>query len=112
MGTSNIKLTRGIHLMHLFYRIDRVKWISLVEGESKLALARLQKLAEANSAPSNPRLVSYVNVGGKSDLVFMLYAAELGQLSQMHRDLEACFPAGTLQPVYTFLSVTELPEYV
>jgi chlorite dismutase len=29
----------------------------------------------------------------------------------MHRQLENCFPAGTLQKVYNFLSVTELSEY-
>jgi peroxiredoxin len=111
MSIPNIKLSRGIHVLHLFYRVDRVKW-SMLAGESPLVLKRLERLMAANSAPSNPRVVSYVNVGGKADLAFMLYAAELGQLSQMHRDLEACFPAGSLQPVYTFLSVTELPEYV
>jgi chlorite dismutase len=30
----------------------------------------------------------------------------------MHRDLESCFPPGTLQLVYSYLSVTELPEYL
>ena len=30
----------------------------------------------------------------------------------MHRDLEACFPAGTLQRVFSYLSVTELSEYM
>jgi chlorite dismutase len=34
------------------------------------------------------------------------------QLGAMHRELEAAFPAGTLQSVYTYLSVTELPDYV
>jgi chlorite dismutase len=42
----------------------------------------------------------------------MMMAAQLGQLGQMHRDLERCFPPGTLEPVYRYLSVTELPEYV
>lgn len=112
MSLPTIKLNRGIHLLHLFYRIDRVRWKSLVEGESHLALKQLRKLIDANSAPSNPRVVSYVNVGGKADLVFMIYAAELGTLSKLHRDLENCFPAGALQTVYTYLSVTELPDYV
>src|SRR5947209_4633945 len=98
MGVPTIKLSRGIHVMHLFYRVDRVKWAGLASGESQSTLARLQKLTAANSAASNPRLVSYVNVGGKADLAFMLYAAELGTLSEMHRQLEACFPPGTLQP--------------
>ena len=30
----------------------------------------------------------------------------------MHRDLEACFPPGLLHRVFSFLSVTELTEYM
>jgi peroxiredoxin len=112
MSVPTIKLRRGIHVMHLFYRIDRVRWTVLEEGESQLALKHLRQLADANAAASNPRLVSYVNVGGKADLAFILYAAELAMLSQMHQELERCFPAGTLQRVYSYLSVTELPDYV
>jgi hydrogen peroxide-dependent heme synthase len=95
--------------MHLFYKIDRARWDS---STAKRALEQLEKLCAANSAKSHPRVVSFVNIGGKADLVFMLYAAELGQIGQMHRDLEASFPIGSLIPVYSFLSVTELPDYV
>jgi hydrogen peroxide-dependent heme synthase len=112
MGVPTVKLSRGIHVMHLFYRIDRAKWNALAAGESKQTLEKLQRLCEANNAPSNPRLKSYVNIGGKADLAFIIYAAELGQVSAIHRALEACFPVGTLQQTYSFLSVTELPEYV
>lgn len=112
MPVPNVKLTRGIHVMHLFYRIDRVRWKEMVDDESRLTLDRLKQLCAANNASSNPRLVTFVNVGGKADLVFMIYAAELAQLSQIHHLLEKCFPVGTLESVYSFLSVTELPEYV
>jgi peroxiredoxin len=107
-----VKLNRGIHVLHLFYVLDREHWADLPQGESADARQRLQDLLTANSAPSHPRITSYVNVGGKADLVFMVSAAELAQLSRMHRQIEACFPPGSLDPVYTFLSVTELPEYV
>lgn len=112
MAVPTVKLSRGIHVMHLFYNIDRTRWKNLVDGESKLALERLQKLCEANNAPSNPRLSTFVNVGAKSDLAFIIYAAELAQASAIHHSLEQAFPAGTLEKVYSFLSVTELPEYV
>ena len=112
MPVPVVKLTRGIHVLHLFYRIDRARWNGLIEGESKRTLERLQQLCEANNGPSHPRLVTFVNVGGRADLVFMIYAAELAKLSEIHRALERCFPAGTFQSVYSFLSVTELPEYV
>ena len=97
MANTNIKLTRGIHVLHLFYRIDRVRWAGLAEGESKLALARLQRLMEANSAPSHPRLVSYVNVGGKADLVFMIYAAEVGDI-ELKTELARNYQGGNFVP--------------
>lgn len=106
MPIPAVKLTKGIHVLHLFYRVDRTRW-SANGSQSKL-----EALLAKNSAASNPRILSYANIGGKADLVFMLFAAELGQLGQMHRDLEACFPAGTLQTVYSFFSITELPDYV
>jgi len=106
-----VKLTRGIHVMHLFYRIDRSRWPER-QAASQTARTALESLLAQYRAPSHPRIVPFVNVGGKADLVFMLYAADLAQLGQMHRALERCFPAGTLQTVYSYLSVTELPDYV
>lgn len=111
MPIPSIKLDRGIHAMHLFYRIDRVRWGQLSVGESKSICDKLQKLCEANAAVSHPQLRTYANVGGKADFAFFLLAAELAQISQLHRDLENCFPSGTLQPVFNYLSVTELSEY-
>jgi peroxiredoxin len=112
MSIPIVKLNQGIHVMHLFYRLDRVRWSGLASGESSATLKRLEALCAANSNASHPRICSYVNVSGKAEMAFMLYAAELGQVAQMHRDLEACFPAGVLQTVYSYLSVTELSEYM
>jgi len=98
--------------MHLFHRVDRIRWSQLPAGESAQTRARLEALGARNAAASHPRLRTYVNVSGKADLGFILYAADLGELAQMHRDLEACFPPGVLQQVYSYLSVTELTEYM
>ena len=107
-----IKLDRGLHVMHLFYRVDRVRWAQLSAADSAQARERLEKLCAAHAAASHPRLATYANVGNKADLAFFLLAAELGQVAQMHRDLEACFAPGTLRPVFSYLSVTELSEYM
>lgn len=107
-----VKLTDGIHVMHLFYRIDRMAWDELGPNDTERTRERLEKLCAANAAASHPQLRSYANVGGKCDLGFSLFHEELGGLAQMHRDLEACFPAGALEVVYSFLSVTELSEYM
>jgi chlorite dismutase len=102
-----IKLDRGIHALHLFYHIDRQRW-----ADSGPCRARLEALCAANAQPSHPRLTTYATIGGKADIAFFLLAAELGQVSQMHRDLEACFPTGALVRAFSYLSVTELSEYM
>jgi hydrogen peroxide-dependent heme synthase len=107
-----IKLDRGLHVMHLFYRVDRQKWAGLAPGESAQCRQRLEQLCAANANPSHPRLTTYANVGAKADFAFFLLAAGLAELSQMHRDLEACFPPGALAKVFSYLSVTELVEYM
>jgi hypothetical protein len=107
-----IKLDRGIHAMHLFYRVDRERWARLPAGQSERSRTQLESLCAANANPSHPRLMTYANVGAKADLAFILLAAGLTETGQMHRDLEACFPAGTLQRVFSYLSVTELSEYM
>ena len=111
MTIPSVKLDQGIHVMHLFYRLDRVRWAQLAAGESGKSLAGLEALCAANAAPSHPRIATFAGVGGKADLGFILYAAELGRVAQMHHQIESCFPPGTLQKVYSFLSVTELSEY-
>jgi len=112
MNLPVIKLDRGLHVMHLFYRINRPQWLQLPAGESERTRARLEGICEANSAPSHPRLLTYANVSGKADVGFFLLADELGTLAQMHRNLECAFPPGTLMPIFSYLSVTELTEYM
>jgi len=107
-----IKLDRGLHALHLFYRVDRPRWAALPTGESEECRLRLEKLCAANANPSHPRLSTYANVGGKADLAFFLLAAGLAEISRMHRDLEAAFPPGALGRIFSYLSVTELTEYM
>lgn len=112
MSTSALKLGQGIHVMHLFYRLDRRIWSTLPAGASSLARGRLEELVALHPGPAHPRILTLANVGGKADLGFMLFAEGLDQIGRMHRAVEACFPSGALVPVYSYLSVTELPEYV
>ena len=53
MALPLVKLTKGIHVLHLFYRIDRLRWTQLPAGHSGQALAKLEALCAANAAPSS-----------------------------------------------------------
>jgi hydrogen peroxide-dependent heme synthase len=112
MAAPLIKLDRGLHVLHLFYRVDRLRWSQLPAGESERTRARLENLCAANCAASHPRLLTYANVGGKADLAFFILTCDLAQLAQLHRELECAFAPGTLARVFSYLSVTELSEYM
>lgn len=109
---TSVTLSRGVHVAHLFFRVDRLRWQALNAGESAAAQRRLAEVCAANPGPAAPRVMTFAGVGGKADLAFLLFAAELQQLSALQRAVELAFPPGTLLPAYSYLSVTELPEYV
>ncbi len=112
MNLPSVPLTQGIHVVHLFHRIDRARWAQLPSGAATAALAALEAVCRANPGPAQPRVLTYANVGGKADIAVVLFAAELQQVSTLQRSVERAFPPGTLQTVFSYLSVTELPEYV
>jgi chlorite dismutase len=112
MAVPVVKLDQGIHVMHLFYRVDRTVWDDQLEGVTANVKSNLESLLSAHPNACQPRVVPYVNVGGKADLAFIIYAEELGKLSQLHRELELCFPPDAIDLVFSYLSVTELPDYV
>ncbi len=111
MSLPTVKLDQGIHVMHLFYTIDRDLWADLSEGVAAEAQEKLNAILEANRGPCEPRVDLYATCGPKADLAFMVYAADLGAAMQLHRDIENCFPAGALECVYDYFSITELSEY-
>lgn len=112
MSLPVIKLSQGIHAIHVFYRVDRIRWAQLSPVESARARGSLEKLCAENANACQPSIRSYANICGKADLSFFILAADLAQAGQIHRDLENCFPPGTLVPVYNYFSVTELTEYM
>ena len=112
MSIEPIKLDQGIHLMHLFYKVNRNAWWHLEGPERKRAMTNLQQFLNLFPGPAHPRVSSFANVGGKADFAFIIYHEDLVKLGEMHHELEACFPPNTIELVYNFLSVTELPEYV
>ena len=106
MALPQVKLDQGIHVMHLFYSVDRQLWESLLEGASAEAQASCRRSARPTlRVIPHPHLRQRWRQGGFG--VFIL-GEELGMVAQLHRDIEACFPGGALVPVYNYLSVTEL----
>lgn len=111
-SSVEVPLNQGIHVLHLFFQLERELWVQLTPEIRVESLAKLETLTAKYPGPAHPRIMSFANVGGKGDCAFILFAADLRQLSTMQREIEQAFPAGTAHITFSYLSVTELPEYV
>ena len=72
MSLPTVKLNEGIHVMHVFYRVDRMVWEDLTPEERTGAREKLEALCAANNNASHPLLRTFAKVGGKCDLACWL----------------------------------------
>ena len=60
MPLPSIKLSQGIHILHLFFRVDRVRWAALPAGESAATRERLFEIGMEPENGSSARFAEYV----------------------------------------------------
>lgn len=104
--------SEGWHCTHLFYRFDRrvLKQLSAAE----LADGTASFLATLDPAgPEAPaRLQSSLVSGHKADFGLMLLDPDPLKVDAVHQRLMASPLGAALEPTYSFVSLTEVSEYV
>ena len=107
-----VKLAEGWHCLHLYYRID----------QAALGQLSAQQLAEGREIvahlldPARPgaptRLQTSVVSGHKADLGLMIMDPDPLLIDGVRQGLRSSPLGAVLQPVYSFVSITEISEYV
>lgn len=102
----------GWHCSHLYYRFDRAALKAV--GGAELAEGRNQFAAALDPAgPQAPaRLQTSIVSGHKADFGLMLLDADPLVIDSVHQRLMACPLGVALVPTYSFVSLTEVSEYV
>jgi chlorite dismutase len=108
----SLKPSQGWHCSHLYYRFDRPALARLSAGE--LVLGKQQFAAALDPAgPGAPaRLQTSVVSGHKADFGLMLLDADPLVIDAVHQRLMSGPLGVALLPTYSFVSVTEVSEYV
>lgn len=102
----------GWHVLHLFYRIDPTRWSELTPGDQLNARTHLTRLIQEIRATEKTQLLTFAMVTPKADLGFMLLTADLQQANAFEKRLTGSLGPDVLDPVFTYLSMTEWTEYV
>ena len=114
-GVSNevsLKPSEGWHCSHLYYRFNRGRLKKLSPAE--LAEGRQQFAAAIDpAAPNGPaRLQASVVSGHKADFGLMILDADPLVIDSVHQRLMSGPLGIALEPTYSFVSLTEVSEYV
>lgn len=108
---SPILPNEGLHVIHLYLRMDHVEWQFLDETERKERRARLAGVVAELRALPRTQVLPFSVVSAKSDLGFMVLTPDLHDADYASKRLAEGLGPGMLTPVFSWLSLTERSEY-
>jgi chlorite dismutase len=102
----------GWHCVHWFYRFDRRELAHL----DATTLGNGREFFVSHLAPDGPdapqRLQASITAGHKADFGLMLMDSDPLKIDRVHQRLLASPLGRALRPTYSFVSITEVSEYV
>jgi peroxiredoxin len=107
-----VAMSEGWHCLHIYYRIDQAALKSLSPDERALGRAEVLEILnpEGDYVPARMQ-VSAVS-GHRADLGLMLMDADPLKIDALTQRLRASLLGTVLEPTYSFVSITEVSEYV
>lgn len=107
-----IRAREGWFVSHLFFQLDRRSWEQLSAAERSRARERFKKAVEDFRRGENCQAFTYSIWGLRADLGVMLVDPELHHLNQVEVELSSALGPGTLHSAYSFISMSEISEYM
>jgi peroxiredoxin len=103
--------TEGVHVVHLFYQIDRSLWAMLTPEEQVERKTALTRLFQEVREHDDTQLLVFSILTPRADLGFMLLIPDLRDANAFEKRLTLSLGPDLLLPVYSYLSMTERSEY-
>jgi chlorite dismutase len=101
----------GWPVLHQFYRIDRARWRALTVQARDAAIEELTARLRHLGAEEGMQFIPIAGIA-KADFGYMAVHPELRRIQQLGQQLTATAFGACLTPVYSFLSISEVSEYM
>ena len=105
-------MTDGWHCLHLYYRVCQTALNQLSEAQRSEGRAELIHLLDPTRPGAPVRLQTSVVSGHKADLGLMLMDEDPLVIDAVRQAIRASILGPALVPTYSFVSITEVSEYV
>lgn len=101
----------GWPVVHQFFRVDRARWAALPAATRTAAVGEFAERLRAAGGEEGLQFVPMAGVA-KADFAYMAVHPDLRRLQQLGQQLAATTFGTCLQPIYAFLSISEVSEYM
>ena len=101
----------GLHVLHLFYKVEYGQWQLFSAEERRRAKTQLSSLVQEIRATPSTQLLIFSIVSPKADIGFMLLTPDLQAANRFEKRLSLALGPDVLTSVYSYLSLTEQSEY-
>lgn len=103
---------QGWHCTHTYYRFVRAAFKDLGSQELAQGVARFAEILDPRSSSALARMQTFIVSGHKADFGMMLMDPDPLKIDAIHQSLLASPLGPALEPVYSFVSMSEISEYV
>lgn len=107
-----IRLTDGWHCLHLYYRICQSSLAHLSENQRAAGREELIRLLDPARPGAPQRLQTSVVSGHKADLGLLVMDPDPLVIDSVRQAIRTSPLGAALVPAYSFVSITEVSEYV
>lgn len=107
-----VRMSEGWHCLHLFYRIDQAALNAPPVADRVAGRDDVAKLLDPTREGAPERLQTSVVSGHKADLAVLAMDADPLKIDSLRQAIRASRLGTALVPAWSFVSITEVSEYV
>lgn len=102
----------GWHCTHIYYAFDRAMLTDFPEYEIAEGRIEICDILDPETEHAPTRLQTSIVPGHKADFGLMLMDPDPLKIDRLHQRLMSSQLGATLEPVYSYVSISEISEYV
>ena len=106
------KLSEGWHCLHIYYRVDQGALNAIGKSDRDWGRGELMHWLNSEREDAPQRLLAAVMSGHRSDLGLMIMDPDPLVIDSVVQAIRACPLGPALVPTYSFVSISEVSEYV
>lgn len=108
----SIQPANGWHCSHLFYQVDRAELSRLSQEQREQGVREMAAALDASAEGAPTQMQSFIISGHKADFGLILFDPDPLKIDRVHQKLLQSSLGPAVRPTYSFVSLTEISEYV